>query len=303
MINLEGRTAIITGAARGLGRAHALHLATLGANIVVNDNGASLHGSGADGSPAQEVVDEIVAAGGRAVAHIGSVAHSDSAADLVALALDEFGGLDILVNNAGIVRDRTIVQMTESEYDDVLDVHLKGHFLMLHHSANHWRAQTKAGREVRASVINTSSGAGLRGNPGQVNYASAKAGIAAMTLVASQELARYGVRVNAIAPVARTRMTTAVAAWEEKIRAAEGQFDEFAPENVSPLVAWLASENCHVSGQVLSIVGGHVGWQRGWVEQAGYDIGEKRWTEDDLDQALQGLPDHVAFTPTAASLS
>lgn len=299
MVNLEGRTAIVTGAARGLGRAHALRLAELGANIVVNDNGAPLDGLGADDSPAQAVVDEIVAAGGHAVAHIGSVADWNSAAELVRLAVETFDGLHILVNNAGIVRDRTIVRMSEAEFTAVIDVHLKGHFTMLHHCAVYWRGLAKAGRPARASVINTSSGSGLRGNPGQVNYASAKAGIAAMTLVAAQELARYDVRVNAISPVARTRMTVQTPGWENKFEVATGAFDMWLPENIAPLVAWLASAECHVSGQVLSVVGGHVGWQQGWVEKQAFDVGDRKWTEDELGEALADLPSGVAFTPTA----
>ena len=299
MICLDGRTAIVTGAARGLGRAHALHLARLGANVVVNDNGAALDGLSSDGSPAQAVVDEIVAAGGRAVAHLGSVADWTSAAELVQVAVDTFGGLDVVVNNAGIVRDRTIVSMSEAEFTAVVDVHLKGHFATLHHAAGYWRARTKAGDTVRASVINTSSGSGLRGNPGQANYAAAKAGIAALTLVAAQELARYGVRVNAIVPVARTRMTVQTPGWEKKFEAVAGGFDKFAPENVAPLVAWLAAADCHVSGQVLSVFGGHVGWQQGWVERQGFDVADRMWTEDELAAALADLPADVAFTPTA----
>ena len=300
MVSLKGRTAIITGAARGLGRAHALRFAELGANVVVNDNGAGPDGAGVDGSPAQAVVDEIADAGGTAIAHIGSVSDWGSAEELIGLTVDTFGTVDILVNNAGILRDRTIVQMTEEEFDSVVDVHLKGHFSTLHHAAVHWREQTKAGKDVHASVINTSSGSGLRGNPGQANYASAKAGIAAMTLVAAQELDRYGVRVNAIAPVARTRLTLQTPGWDEKLRVEEGAFDKWAPENVTPLVSWLASEGCPLSGQVFSVVGGHVGWQQGWHEQQAFDLPDRAWTEDELDVALASLPTNVAtFTASA----
>lgn len=300
MNGMTGRVAIVTGAARGLGRSHALRLAQLGARVVVNDNGAGLDGSGADASPAQAVVDEIVRAGGEAVAHVGSVAHWNTAAELVELAVKRFDGLDVVVNNAGIMRDRTIVSMTEGEFSSVIDVHLRGHFFVLHHAAVHWRAVTKAGGHVNASVINTSSGSGLRGNPGQANYAAAKAGIATLTLVAAQELERYGVRVNAIAPVARTRMTLQTPGWDKKLEeAGQGGFDRWAPENVSTLVAWLASDGCPVSGQVFSVVGGHVGWQQGWVEKQSFDVEGRRWTEEELAVALAGLPGNASFTPSA----
>jgi NAD(P)-dependent dehydrogenase (short-subunit alcohol dehydrogenase family) len=301
MVSLEGRTAIITGAARGLGRSHALRFAELGANVVVNDNGAGPDGAGVDGSPAQELVDEIVASGGKAVAHIGSVSDFQAAADLVALAVEQFGGLDILVNNAGILRDNTIVQMTEEQWDAVIAVHLKGHYTTLHHAAGYWRAQTKAGHDVNAAVINTSSGSGLRGNPGQLNYAAAKAGIAAMTLVGAQELDRYGVRVNAIAPVARTRLTLQTPGWDEVLRVEEGAFDNWAPENITPLVAWLASEECQITGQVFNVVGGHIGWNEGWTERISLDHADRAWTEDELAKAMAdaGVPtDYEAFTAT-----
>jgi NAD(P)-dependent dehydrogenase (short-subunit alcohol dehydrogenase family) len=290
MVSLEGRTAIITGAARGLGRSHALRFAELGASVVVNDNGTGPDGAGADGSPAQAVVDEIIAKGGKAVAHVGSASDFQHARGLVAQAVDTFGRLDVLVNNAGFLRDRTIVQMSEQEWDDVIEVHLKGHYAPLHHAAVYWRQQKKAGCDVRASVINTSSGSGLRGNPGQLNYAAAKAGIAAMTLVAAQELKRYGVRVNAISPVARTRLTLQTPGWDEKLKVADGAFDTWAPENITPLVAWLASEESRMSGQVFSIVGGHIGWQQGWTEKESFDVSGRAWTEDELTDALATLP-------------
>jgi NAD(P)-dependent dehydrogenase (short-subunit alcohol dehydrogenase family) len=297
MVSLEGRTAIINGAARGLGRSHALRFAELGANVVVNDNGAGPDGAGTDGSAAQAVVDEITAQGGRAVAHLGSVADFESAVQLVGLAVETFGGLDVLVNNAGILRDRTIVQMSEQEWDAVIAVHLKGHFAVLHHAAVYWREQKKAGQDVQASVINTSSGSGLRGNPGQLNYAAAKAGIAAMTLVAAQELERYGVRVNAISPVARTRLTLQTPGWDEKLKVEEGSFDTWAPENITPLVAWLASTESTMTGQVFSIVGGHIGWQRGWTEQEAFDVTDRAWTEDELTDALASVPQSYSAFP------
>ncbi|MEV0084778.1 SDR family oxidoreductase [Saccharopolyspora sp. NPDC050642] len=289
MSTLGGRTAVITGAGRGLGRAHALLLAELGARVVVNDNGADPDGTGADGGPAQQVVDEIKRAGGAAVAHIGSASNWNSAAELIDVAVDTFGSLDILVNNAGILRDRTLANMSEQEWDSVIDVHLKGHFCPLRHAAAYWRSRHKAGHPVDAAVVNTSSGSGLRGNPGQVNYASAKAGIAMMTLVAARELERYGVRVNAIAPVARTRLTMSTPGLSDRLTAADGGFDKWAPENISPLVAWLAGGDCQVSGQVFSVMGGHIGRQRGWDEQESFDT-DRRWTLDELDQALRKLP-------------
>ena len=298
MTTFNGRTAVITGAGRGLGREHALLLADLGANIVVNDNGSSADGSGDDATPAQQVVDEITARGGNAVAHIGSVSDWKTAKEMIDLAVDTFGGLDVLVNNAGILRDRTLVNMTEGEWDSVIDVHLKGHFCPLHHAANYWREQSKAGKAVSAAVVNTSSGSGLRGNPGQVNYASAKAGISIMSVVAARELERYGVRVNAIAPVARTRLTMAAPGLKDRLGVTDG-FDKWAPENISPLVAWLASDECAVSGQVFTVMGGHIGWQRGWEEQQSFDR-DSRWTVDEIADALAVIPaGPPAFTMSA----
>lgn len=288
MTSLEGRTAIVTGAGRGLGRAHALLLAQLGARVVVNDTGGGLRGDGSDNDAASEVVAEIQAAGGEAVAHFGSVSDWNAAHDMVELTVRTFGGLDILVNNAGILRDRMLVNMSEADWDSVIDVHLKGHFCTLRHAAAYWRSESKAGRAVDASVINTSSGSGLRGNPGQINYASAKAGIATMTLVAARELARYGVRVNAIAPVARTRLTESTPGLGDRIGQEEG-FDKWAPENVSPLVAWLASPECKLSGEVFGIVGGRIARQQCWTEQELFEI-DRRWTVDELSAALAHLP-------------
>jgi NAD(P)-dependent dehydrogenase (short-subunit alcohol dehydrogenase family) len=280
MTALQGRIAIVTGAGRGLGRAHALLLAELGARVVVNDN---------DAAPATFVADEIRSAGGAAAIHVGSVSNWDASAALVRLALDTFGGLDIVVNNAGILRDAYLVSMTEQDWDVVVDVHLKGHFCLLRHAAEHWRAESKAGRPVRASVINTSSGSGLRGNPGQLNYAAAKSGIATMTLVAARELQRYGVRVNAIAPVARTRLTENVPGLGERMQVTDDPFDTWAPENVSPLVAWLASDACQVSGEVFNVVGGHIGRQQTWIEQEAFDA-DHRWTVAELEEALGKIP-------------
>jgi NAD(P)-dependent dehydrogenase (short-subunit alcohol dehydrogenase family) len=260
------RVVIVTGAGRGIGRAHALAFAQAGAAVVVNDLGAATDGGGRSGGPAQEVAAEIRAAGGRALANVDDVADWSGAARLVAAALGTFGRLDVLVNNAGFVRDRTLVNLTETDWDAVIRVHLKGHFLPLRHAAVHWRERAKAGEPVDARVINTSSGAGLRGSVGQGNYAAAKAGIAALTAVAAAELARYGVTVNAIAPAARTRMTEQV--FAATMAAPENGFDAMAPENVAPLVVWLGSaESRDVTGRLFEVEGGTIslasGWQRG----------------------------------------
>src|SRR6266478_2259803 len=199
---LEGRVAIITGAGRGIGREHALLFAHEGAKVVVNDLGGAIDGSGDDRTPAQQVVDEIKAMGGEAIANADNVADWEGGQRLVNAAIEAFGDLHVLVNNAGILRDRVLVNMTEQEWDDVIQVHLKGHFVPTRWAAAYWREQTKAGKEVKASIINTSSTSGLLGNPGQSNYGAAKAGIAAFTVILAQELTRYGVKVNGIAPAA-----------------------------------------------------------------------------------------------------
>lgn len=294
MGDLTGRTAIITGAGRGLGRAHALRFAELGANVVVNDM------ADGQGSPAQEVVDEIVAAGGKAIAHIGSASAWESGREMVDLAVSSFGGFDILINNAGILRDRTLANMSEAEFDAVIDVHLKGHFVPLRHAAAYWKDRSKAGEAVNAAVVNTSSASGLFGNPGQTNYASAKAGIAAMTLVAARELDRYGVRVNCIAPAARTRLTLQTPGMGERLeeQAKAAGFDLWAPENVTPLVAWLSQADCTVSGQVFKVSGGHIGLQQGWTETEVLDKEGGAWTEDELDEALTFAPSSPAAATT-----
>lgn len=289
MGSLEGRVAIVTGAGRGLGREHALLLAAEGARVVVNDPGAADDGGATGQGPAHQVVAEIRAAGGQAVADTGRADDFAAAKAMVDLAVEHFGGLDILVNNAGITRDATVVTMTEAAWDSVVSVHLKGHFAPLHHAAAHWREQAKAGRAVRASVINTSSGSGLRGNPGQLNYAAAKAGIAVMTVVAARELERYGVRVNAIAPVARTRMTMETPGLAEKLAVREGRFDAWDPANVAPLVAWLAAGECRVNGQLLMIRGGRIDVYDGWTVRETHQH-EGRWTLAALGAALADLP-------------
>ncbi len=231
---------IVTGAGRGLGRAHALEFARQGAKVVVNDLGAEIDGSGGSTGPAGEVVDEIRAAGGEAVANGADVADWVQTEAMVEQAVDTFGVLDVLVNNAGFLRDRMLANTSEDEWDAVMRVHLKGHFAPARHAIAHWRERTKAGDEVHGRIINTSSGAGLMGSVGQGNYSAAKAGIAALTLVQSAEWARYGVTANAIAPAARTRMTEEVFA-QTMAAPAEGEFDAMAPDNVSPLVVWLGS--------------------------------------------------------------
>ncbi|MDP2774769.1 MAG: SDR family oxidoreductase [Nocardioides sp.] len=276
---LEGRVAIVTGAGRGIGRAHALELARHGAAVVVNDFGVSLAGEGTGESPAEQVVAEIAAAGGRAVANGADVADFADAEAMVRQAIDTFGGLDILVNNAGFVRDRMLVNTSEEEWDAVIRVHLKGHFAPLRHAGAYWRAESKEGRQRAARVINTSSGAGLQGSVGQATYSAAKAGIAGLTLVAAQEMGRYGVTVNAIAPVARTRMT-------------EGAFDTSAmalPEDNSPIVAWLASVDAgDVTGRVIEIDGGKVTVENGWSHGPAHDLG-RRWDAADVGPAVRDL--------------
>ncbi|MEV4682301.1 SDR family oxidoreductase [Streptomyces kurssanovii] len=272
-----GRVAVVTGAGRGLGRAHALAFAAEGAKIVVNDLGVGLDGTGRASGPAQQVVDEIRALGGEAVAHDGDITTTEGAASLVSVAVDTFGRLDTLVNNAGFLRDRMLVNLDEDDWDAVMRVHLKGHFLPLKHAAAHWRAETKAGRTPEARVINTSSGAGLLGSVGQGNYAAAKAGIVGLTLVASAEMARYGVQVNAIAPAARTRMTEQT--FADSMAAPEGGvFDAMAPENVSPLVVWLGSSaSAGVTGRVFEAEAGRITVMEGWRPGPTADKGA-RWT-------------------------
>ncbi|MDI3387532.1 SDR family oxidoreductase [Streptomyces sp. B-S-A8] len=273
-----GRVAVVTGAGRGLGRAHALALAAEGARVVVNDIGAALDGSGKAAGPAAEVVAEIRAAGGDAVAHAGDIATSDGAAALIATALDTYGRLDTLVNNAGFLRDRMLVNLDEDDWDAVLRVHLKGHFLPLKHAAAHWRAEAKAGRTPEARVVNTSSGAGLSGSVGQGNYSAAKAGILGLTLVAAAEMGRYGVQVNAIAPAARTRMTEQTFAETMAAPQDGAAFDAMAPENVSPLVVWLsAAASAGVTGRVFEAEAGRITVMEGWHPGPTADKGA-RWT-------------------------
>ncbi|GAA1688039.1 SDR family oxidoreductase [Streptomyces yatensis] len=261
----DGRVTVVTGAGRGLGRAHALAFAAEGAKVVVNDLGVAPDGAGASAGPAREVVEEIRAAGGEAVAHGGDIATTDGAASLVATALHTYGRLDTLVNNAGFLRDRMLVNLGEDDWDAVIRVHLKGHFLPLRHAAAHWRAEAKAGRAPVARVVNTSSGAGLLGSVGQGSYSAAKAGILGLTSVAAAELGRYGVQVNAIAPAARTRMTETTFAGAMAAPDDPAAFDAMAPANVSPLVVWLGSAACAgVTGRVFEAEAGRITVMEGW---------------------------------------
>lgn len=280
---LAGRIAVITGAGRGIGREHALLFAREGASVVVNDLGGSNSGEGADAGPAQAVVDEIVAAGGTAVANTDNIATWAGAAGLIEQAVSEFGGLDVVVNNAGILRDSFIPTMEESQWDAVVSVHLKGHFSVLRHAAAYWKAQSKAGNQPNAAVINTASGSGLTiPNAGQVNYGAAKAGIAAMTLVAAEELERYGVRANAIAPIARTRLTLATPGMGALMAEPEdGGVDLFSPANISPLVAYLATEKCPLTGKVFAVQGGAISELSGWHDVTTVET-DGLWEIDDI---------------------
>src|SRR6266568_382163 len=300
MPRLEGKVAVVTGAGRGIGREHALALARAGAKIVVNDLGVSLSGEGADEGPAHDVVREIEALGGEAVANGENVADFAGAKRMIDGSVAAFGRVDILVNNAGILRDRMLVNMEEHEWDAVVEVHLKGHFAPTRHAAAHWRERSKAGDHVTARVINTSSPSGVFGNVGQLNYGAAKAGIVGFTLIAAQELQRYGVTVNAIAPNARTRMTEA--AFGE-IPLPEDGFDPADPGNNSPIViALCADEAQHITGQVFFVYGGVVNMLRGW-EAGELFANETRWDPDALLQELRDrLPDGAAPPGMLASM-
>jgi NAD(P)-dependent dehydrogenase (short-subunit alcohol dehydrogenase family) len=284
---LDGRVAVITGAGRGIGREHALLFAKEGAKVVVNDLGGDNTGQGSDSGPAREVVDEIVAVGGTAVANTENIATWSGAESVVLQAIAEFGRLDVLVNNAGILRDSFIASMEESQWDAVIAVHLKGHFAMLRHAAAYWKAQSKAGDQPNAAVINTASGSGVTlPNAGQANYGSAKAGIAALTLIAAEELERYGVRVNAIAPIARTRLTLATPGMGSLMAEPEdGELDLFSPANISPLVAYLATEKCPITGRVYAVQGGAISALTGWHDVETIET-DGAWHIDDIAARL-----------------
>ena len=290
MGTLDGRVAIITGAGRGIGREHALLFAAEGAKVVVNDLGGALDGSSAEASPAEEVVAEIRAMGAEAVANHDNVATWDGGARLIECALEAFGDLHVLVNNAGILRDRVLVNLSEEDWDAVINVHLKGHFVPTRHAATYWREQAKAGKTVKASIINTSSTSGLLGNIGQSNYGAAKAGIAAFTVIIAEELGRYGVRANAIAPAARTRMTESTPGLSDHVvkPSDAAVFDVWDPANISPLVATLAMEDCASTGQVYFVQGGTVRLFQNWTmtKALGKD---DRWSVRDLAVELPTL--------------
>ncbi len=291
MPDLNGKVAIVTGAGRGIGRAHALALAAAGAKVVVNDLGGSLAGEGADTSPAEQVVAEIEASGGAAVANGEDVADFEGAGRLVRHAIDAFGRLDILVNNAGILRDRMLVNMTEAEWDAVIAVHLKGHFATTRHAAAYWRERAKGGEAVRGRVINTSSPSGVFGNVGQTNYGAAKAGIAGFTVIAAQELARYGVTVNCLAPNARTRMTEETFQMGDK----PDGFDPLDPANISPVVVALCADEAQdITGQVFHVWGGAVNALHGWSAGELF-LRDDGWDADDLLAAIrERFPDGAA---------
>jgi NAD(P)-dependent dehydrogenase (short-subunit alcohol dehydrogenase family) len=283
---VEGRVVIVTGAGNGIGRAHALLFAQEGAKVVVNDLGGARDGEGASAGPAQSVVDEIKAAGGEAVANTDDISSWEGGERLVAQAVSEFGQLDVLVNNAGILRDRMLVNMSEAEWDAVIKVHLKGTFAPMRHACAYWRDQSKAGNQIDARVINTTSPSGLFGNAGQTNYGAAKAGIAAMTVIAANELARYGVTVNAIAPTALTRMTEDLMGLDSQSEEAKAAL---APENISPLVVWLASpEAAGVTGRVFGVWGNKISVAEGWAYGPSTDRKE-RWMPGELGEVLPQL--------------
>jgi len=289
---LDGKVAVVTGAGHGIGRGEAWELARQGAGVVVNDLGGTVHGEGVDARPADEVVAAITAAGGDAVANYDDVADWDGAARLIDQAVDRFGRLDVLVNNAGIVRDAMLFSMSEADFDAVVRVHLKGTFATTHHAARYWRAESKADRQPRAAIVNTVSSAGLQGNVGQANYGAAKAGIAALTIITSLELARYGVRANAVAPGGMTRITGTLrkdAEVREPDEFGDDEYDPMNPGNSAPMVAWLASDEAqHVTGQVFRAVGHrithYVPWTLGpTVEPKG---GPARWNPADIGPAV-----------------
>jgi NAD(P)-dependent dehydrogenase (short-subunit alcohol dehydrogenase family) len=292
----EGRIVIVTGAGRGIGREHALAFAAEGAKVVVNDLGVARDGTGnQDVGPAHDVVDEITAAGGVAVANTSDIGDFAGAGALVQTAIDAFGGLDVIVNNAGFVRDRMFFATSEDEWDAVIRVHLKGHFAATRHASEFWRAQSKAGAPVDGRIINTSSGAGLMGSVGQAAYSAAKGGIAALTLVQAAEMGRYGVTANAIAPSARTRMTEEV--FGDRMRVPDAGFDVNDPANISPVVVWLGSSASRdVTGRVFEVEGGMLSVADGWQHGPQVDKGA-RWAPAEVGAAVREL---IAKAPAPA---
>lgn len=283
----ENRTVVITGAARGLGRAYALAFAAEGANVVVNDIGTSLNGEGRDTSAADGVVAEIIAGGGKAIANYEDITDWDAAKRIVDAAVAAFGDLHVVLNNAGIVRDRMFVSATLDEWDATMHVHLRGHFCLSRHAVDYWRARQKEGHAVDARIINTSSGAGLQGSIAQAAYSTAKGGIAALTLVQAAELGRYGITANALAPSARTRMTEQ--AFADKMATQGSEFDVMDPANIAPTVVWLGSaESRDVTGCVFELEGGKIMLEDGWREGPMVDAGQ-RWNPADVGTAVQDL--------------
>jgi NAD(P)-dependent dehydrogenase (short-subunit alcohol dehydrogenase family) len=283
----QDRVVIITGAGRGIGRAHALAFAAAGAKVVVNDLGATGSGEGRSATPAEEVVAAIESAGGAARVSTHDVADWEAMGALVDETLTAWGRLDVVVNNAGILRDRMFVSSSVDEWDAVMRVHLRGHYCLSRHAAGHWRNESKAGRQPDARIVNTSSGAGLQGSVGQAAYSAAKGGIASLTLVQAAELRRYGVTANAIAPAARTRMTEGP--FAEMMKRPDQGFDPWAPENISPLVVWLGSaESAHVSGRVFEIQGGRLSLSDGWRPLPAVSQ-DARWAPEDIGPAVARL--------------
>ena len=278
---LAGRVAVVTGAGRGLGRSHALYLASHGAAVVVNDKGGDVHGRGSDRTPAETVVEEIVAAGGRAVASAHDVSDWEEASDLIAAAVQQFGDLHVLVNNAGILRDRTLANMSETDWDDVIRVHLKGHAAPTRHALAYWRGRAKGGADVAASVIHTTSIAAFAGNFGQANYSAAKSAVLGLSQVVAMEGERFGVRSNAVSPSARTRITVA----DPHPGAVPADFDPFDPANVSPLIGWLSERDCPATAQVFHTYGNRVIVVA--MPSVVHDLRtEGRWTAEELDRQL-----------------
>ena len=290
MGSLDGRVAIITGAGRGIGREHALFFAAEGAKVVVNDLGGANDGTGADLTPAQQVAEEIRAMGGEAVVNGDNVADWQGAQRMINQAVETFGDLDILVNNAGILRDRVLVNMTEEEWDAVINVHLKGHFAPTRWAAAYWREQHKAGSDRPRNVVHTSSTSGLFANPGQSNYGAAKTGIATFSQIVAKELVRYNVKSNTIAPGARTRLTLATPGLEDVMKPREGVFDPWDPANISPFVAYLASADCAFTGETFLVQGGSVAMVESWKRGAGVER-DSKWTVAELTVAMASLVD------------
>jgi NAD(P)-dependent dehydrogenase (short-subunit alcohol dehydrogenase family) len=291
MRSLDGAVVAVTGAGRGIGREHALLLAAEGAKVVVNDLGGAQDGTGAETGPAQQVVEEIHAAGGTAVASGDDVAEPDGAQRVIQTAIDAFSRLDAIVNNAGVLRDRVLVNLTEDDWDVVVRVNLRGTFLVTRAAARYWRDQHKAGDQVRAAVVNTSSESGVFGNPGQANYAAAKAGIASLTQVAAKELARYGIRVNAILPQARTRLTEST--FGDAMAPKAGKFDRWHPGNVAPFAAYLCCPSCEISGEVFLVGASRVQRVRPWELDPEWKLSaDGRWSVDGLEKAVveAGVP-------------